>query len=275
MYAGLIADVTPTPDRSIRRAEMRLVDPFEWLVLDDNGATPTYASGAAKAHIENLLSKLGEAPAAAAIGWATRMVRLDPGTFTYTPSFGAGTTLHAALRAIAVDNDGGRVYTDPQGSIFFEDRNSRTAAAFGRTSPSGTFNLTMTDVVPRRPVSDIRNKVSVAYNGGTYVVADAASRAAYGLRPLSIPANFLGAADAQTRGDEALAALKGPKDRIEVVVTSGDVAALRHILMRQISDRITLVEPNTGINTDAFIEARRIEVADSGFVRCTWQCSAV
>jgi hypothetical protein len=99
-------------------------------------------------------------------------------------------------------------------------------------------------------------------------VDTSASRARYGVRSLT-PTIWpeLDANDAQDLVDGLVALYQAPRPTVRFAVNNGTNLRLREIISRQISDRITVEEDQTGLAADFFIESLRHEVGMGGRVQ--------
>jgi len=119
-----------------------------------------------------------------------------------------------------------------------------------------------------------------AYTSASETVANSVdtstSQGKYGTRTLPTTYNpwpYIDPNVARDFADAIVGAYSEPRASIDVTVNNGHATRLTHQLAREISDRVTVVEDQTGINADVFIERIRHEVKEGGrFHTTTFSC---
>lgn len=127
----------------------------------------------------------------------------------------------------------------------------------------------------------ITGKVYAATDQGRIAstVDASASRAKYGLRPP--PASWspwpgISEVQAQDLANAVVVAYQEPRATVSVTVKNANSARLAQQLAREVSDRVTVVEGQTGINGPVYIERIRHDVREGGhFHATTFGCELV
>jgi hypothetical protein len=110
-------------------------------------------------------------------------------------------------------------------------------------------------------------------------VDTSASRAKYGTRALPggwAPWPYLDRSVAQGICDAIVNAYQEPRATVRVTVNNGHSTRLTHMLARDISDRVTVVESQTGLNAACHIERIRHAIGEGGrFHATTFDCERI
>lgn len=126
-------------------------------------------------------------------------------------------------------------------------------------------------------------KLQVRADGWTYqdtvetTIEDSSSITNYNVRKKVIACAFIDRLeDAQTLAEHWVANGKDPKTALTLPLLAGDKPTLSNMVQRQISDRVTVVYSDMGINEDFFVEGESWVVSDGGTkVKQTLQLRAV
>jgi len=98
------------------------------------------------------------------------------------------------------------------------------------------------------------------------VNADATSITAYRDRFKNIACNFIDrSANAEAAGAHRLARKKDPKTRLTLTLMGADVPTARHMMQRRVSDLVTCVYSDMGINDTFFVEGESWTIDQAGF----------
>ncbi len=258
----LIDRILPHPRLDQQDCEIRCTDALTWIEM--HKATHTYTGLGMGALIAEALD-LAE--------WPPPLRDLDTGalagiTATYTDAPILSGHILAALQS-----ERGIVYVGNDGHVKYEDRHHRYKGS--HLAPLSVINATMADFMPELGAADIKNAVSVSYaSGGTVSRTDGYSRVHYGPRDLAIDGTLLGLGDATSLAEWLLSRHKDPHSRPRLVLQNGTAANYVAMLAREISDRITVIEPKTGVSADFFIERIEHEIGDMSH-ETTWTLSHV
>lgn len=244
----LIDRIEPHPRLDEQVCDIECIDALSWLEL--RKATHIYTGLAIGALVGEALD-LAE--------WPDDLRTLDTGqlagiTVTYTDAPILSGHILAAL-----ESERGILYIGRDGKVVYEDRHHRYKGA--HLIPQSTINADMRDFVPRLEAQDIRNTVKVDYSGGGSIEkTDADSKVWYGPRNLDVDAMLLGLGDATSLAEWLLSRHKDPHSKQRLVLINQNAATYIAMLAREISDRITVVEPKTGVSAGFFIERVEHEI---------------
>jgi len=109
----------------------------------------------------------------------------------------------------------------------------------------------------------------------TIASGDATSQTTYGKRSITIDNDLVQSSnDAQDYADYLVSILKDGKAYIQIDLANLSAQMTSDLLTLDISDRITIVEGNTGVNGDYSIEQKELEIEGSD-VKCSLLCSKV
>lgn len=163
---------------------------------------------------------------------------------------------------------------DDQSGAYSATANRVSGQAFVLTVTSAaTFAFTFSAVTIRGYASTTTSRRIAS------TVDTSASRAKYGVRSLPTsysPWPYITATQALDLANSAVSAYQEPRATIAVTVHNANATRLAQQLARDISDRITVQESQTGIGGDVFIEQVRHEVREGGrFHRTTFGCEKV
>ncbi len=110
---------------------------------------------------------------------------------------------------------------------------------------------------------------------GSSTINDTDSQTDYGIREDEFDSALLDdLSDAENRSRYLLARHKDPHAEITVTLKPDDDTKLAAMLARDISDRITVIEPQTAVNADFFIEKVR-HTFEPSFMETQWTLSAI
>lgn len=111
---------------------------------------------------------------------------------------------------------------------------------------------------------------------GTVIAIDATSQSLYGVKRDVLSQTFLATSSvALARSSTLLAKYKVPVPELNITLRPDDGTKLTHMLIRDISDRITVLETQTAVNGDFFIEKVRHEYhANPRVLETMWVLSA-
>jgi hypothetical protein len=110
---------------------------------------------------------------------------------------------------------------------------------------------------------------------GSSTINDSTSQADYGIREDEFDSELLDTVeDASNRSRYLLARHKDPRAEIVVKLRPDTDAKLAAMLGKEISDRITVIEPQTAVNGDFFIEKIRHSLGPC-FMETEWTLSAI
>ena len=108
------------------------------------------------------------------------------------------------------------------------------------------------------------------YNDQTKVTRkaeDSTSQTDYQKRTLDIGGKYMSDADqAQDLVDYAIGKYKNPRAELSMAIMNQDSATLTQMLSREISDRITIVNTELGVNGDYFIDYLEHDISMSGLL---------
>jgi hypothetical protein len=260
LFFGYVQSVLPDPSYESRRAVITMADASCWLELAD--VSPAYADAPTGTNLGTLLD---------AADWPAALRDLDAGQTSGLPTY-AGSDAKSQAQRIAVDNEGGLFYFDPSGNAKFEDRHYRLTGS--ALVSQGTFTY-LRNLIPEAPARDIRNQITVNYDGGSITRSDAASAAAYGPRQFDINGDFLDLAEATNRADYTLSQRKDRHPRPIASLQAATDVLRAAILARTLSERITLDDgDDTGLEGDYYIERveQSVDMASQEH-NCAWQLS--
>ena len=134
--------------------------------------------------------------------------------------------------------------------------------------PTTVTSLTLAAKVYTITTETVRNEVDAS-----------ASIAKYGTRTLPTnysPWPYISAVTARSFCNAIVAAYQEPCATVDVMVNNGHATRLTHMLAREISDRVTVQEDQTGMNADVMIERIRHEVKEGGrFHTTTFSCEKI
>lgn len=109
---------------------------------------------------------------------------------------------------------------------------------------------------------------------GNYQADDTTSQGDYGILSNDYPGIFVDSIGwAEDRSRLVLAKKKDPQSEIEMTLRPRDGTTLTQMLAREIGDRITVIEDNTAVNGDFFIE-QISQKGDRNMVETKWTLSA-
>ncbi len=110
-----------------------------------------------------------------------------------------------------------------------------------------------------------------------YQSTDSASQTTHGVRSHLVNCHYIDTySTARDVADARLARKKDQKTLLKLTLPNGDETNLLQMVHRVLSDRITVVYPDMGINEDFFIEHMEIKaLARTGEVTAHWQVRGV
>ena len=110
-----------------------------------------------------------------------------------------------------------------------------------------------------------------------YQTSDSASQGDHGVRSHLVNCRYIDTYDtAKDVADSRLARKKDGKTRLNLVLPNGDKNNLLQMVHRVLSDRITVVYSDMGINEDFFIEHMELDaIASTGEVTARWQVKGI
>lgn len=181
-------------------------------------------------------------------GWPSADRDIETGSAPMGPFDSDGTTVLDAIQD-AEATEAGCLWVAPSGKVTFRARHSR-ALDPRAVNPQAVFTDDSAAAAPLHPTecvldfSDelIANKVTVEWSGGTEVVQDATSIAAYGVRGSTVSTSLASSVSARSRGQWVLSRYAQPRVRPEKVTIrpSADHRLWWPALTLRIGDRVTV-----------------------------------
>lgn len=177
---------------------------------------------------------------------------------------------------------------------FVLDEPIRDAVGGGRTEPAIVAHDAVLDVTvgTRFVLTITANPTAITLSGARlggypysterrvirHAADTAASQAKYGVREASgfNPWPYLATATAQDLANAVATVYQEPNPTVTVTIANANSTRLTQQLTREVSDRVTVVESQTGLNAQMYIERIRHEVREGGrFHRTTFGCEKV
>lgn len=167
-----------------------------------------------------------------------------------------GNQTATALIADLLKTERGIFYISGSGVATYEDRNSRYKSP--RDVDQATFTDTAESMTGETDTSQIYNDIRVTRSGGSeQQQTDGSSIRIHGRRPLVLTGvNYLGAdTDANNLAKFLLQFNKVPKFPTTVVLNNRVTAVYEAFLVRDINDRVTVVDTRGGTNASFYINS--------------------
>lgn len=206
------------------------------------------------------------------IATVTHRKRAAAGSVSVIWSLGATLTLAAGeARSFVVTPSSSDPFTGALTPVAATDYTVSAGAvtpSLDRTSGPSCV-LTMTAGAAGATVTGLQVRakpVAVTYTTNLANTVDATSSIArYGKRPYSLAT--LDEIDLEVQQDFANAIVgqyQEPRPTVQIVLNNGDAARMTQILTRELSDRVTVIEPQTGLSTDMFVERVQHTIESGG-----------
>jgi hypothetical protein len=187
----------------------------------------------------------------------------------FVPSGGTTTIL-------VVANDPFQDAQVPVAGTGFAQLSGTTTASLSRTSGQST-TITLTDSGGGSWIGSLILRARPVTAGRVYQVsaADATSVAAYGTRalPSGVDMSWCSAQDAAAVTSLILTQYKQRRPIVTFPVRNANSTRLTQMLLRDISDRVTVTDTQTGMNADCFIENLKYTMGEGGrFMETQFGC---
>jgi hypothetical protein len=151
-------------------------------------------------------------------------------------------------------------YTVTAGSLASLSLDRTSGGSCAITLTAGSSGATITGLRLRAQPVTVDSVVPVANTIDT-----STSRDRYGVRTYTLPTRAeISANDAQDFVNAVVARYQNPRPTVQITITNATAERLAQILGREVSDRITVVEAQTGLDGDCWIERITHEIDGGG-----------